>query len=950
MTRKYLWLVLCAAILCFAACQKAPELTITSPSSIELSADGSTGTITFTANRDWKASCSDSWVSVSPSSGTASDGPVTVTVRCNANTTYDDRTATVTIKMEELSQTVTVRQPANLGIVLPTQSFDLQSDSKTIELEVQANVQYTVSTSADWIKQTGTKGLTSTKLTFSIAENKTYDSREGKITIKPQQGNVQEQVVTVRQAQKDALNVEKTSYEMPYGGGGIEIKVEANVSFDVTPNVNWIHYVETKALSSSTIYLTVDENETYSAREGKIEISQKNGTLKHTVTVKQAGRIAVTSIELNKTELKLEEGASETLTATVKPDNATDKTVTWSSSDENVATIDASGKVTAIKKGSATITAQAGEKTAKCTVTVYKEIPVSSIELDKTSLSLVVGDEVTLNATVKPDDATDKTVTWSSSDSSIATVDANGKVTAMKEGTATITAKAGEAKATCIADISSNQNIVFADPSLKQCLVGKFDSNGDGELSYEEAAAVKDFSDAVTIKTAASFDEFRFFTGLQEIPLLCFASWTNLSSIILPPSISSIADKAFFECTNLSSLVIPGSVTSIGAWCFSNCKSLTSIAIPNGVKVLENNVFSNCSSLVSITIPNSVTKIDYNAFSNCSELKSITIPSGIECISSYVFMGCKSLSEIMIPISVTRIEDYAFGECSGLSEITIPNSVLTIGNGAFAGCTGLSTITIPNSITSISERSFNGCIGLSEITIPNSVESIGDSAFRGCTSLAEIAIPNSVTRIGNYAFGGCSSLSEVTTPNSAISIGNSAFKECKNLRSVTLQEGLEYIGESIFSGCERLTTISLPNSLKIISEDAFGLCISLSEIAIPNSVTEIRSSAFGYCTNLQSVVIQEGVTYIGSMAFSNCTKLSSITIPGSVSRIGNGAFAECNNLSFAKVLPTVPPTLEMNSGFNGEYPIYVPDSSVDTYTQSWSVYSGRIYPISAFNQ
>lgn len=444
-----LFLAILGIIFGLFSCQKAPELTLSGPSSIELSADGSKSSFTITANRDWTARSSESWIIISPSSGTASDGPITITVSCAANTTYDDRTATITVTMEELTQTVSVRQPANLGIVLPTQSFDLQSDSKTIEVEVQANVQYTVSTSADWIKQTGTKGLTSKKLTFSIAENKTYDPREGKITIKPQQGNVQEQVVTVRQAQKDALNVEKTSYEMPYGGGGIEIKVEANVSFDVTPNVNWIHYVETKALNSSTIYLTVDENETYSAREGKIEISQKNGTLKHTVTVKQAGRIAVSSIELNKTELKLEEGATETLTATVKPDNATDKTVTWSSSDANIATVDDAGKVTAIKAGTATITAQAGEKTAKCTVTVYKEIPATSVDISKSTLSLIAGDEVTLTATPKPDNTTETSVTWTSSNGNVATVDANGKVKAIAKGNAVITAKVGSVSNTC---------------------------------------------------------------------------------------------------------------------------------------------------------------------------------------------------------------------------------------------------------------------------------------------------------------------------------------------------------------------------------------------------------------------------------------------------------------------------------------------------------------------
>lgn len=78
-------------VICFAACQKAPELSLSSPATVELSADGSSDTITFTANRDWTASCSDSWIHVSPSSGSATDGLITVSVRCDANTTYDDR-------------------------------------------------------------------------------------------------------------------------------------------------------------------------------------------------------------------------------------------------------------------------------------------------------------------------------------------------------------------------------------------------------------------------------------------------------------------------------------------------------------------------------------------------------------------------------------------------------------------------------------------------------------------------------------------------------------------------------------------------------------------------------------------------------------------------------------------------------------------------------------------
>ena len=167
-------------------------------------------------------------------------------------------------------------------------------------------------------------------------------------------------------------------------------------------------------------------------------------------TPSQPQVVAVSSVSLDKTSVSLNVGESVTLAATVKPDNATNKTVSWSSSNASVASVDASGKVSAVAEGTATITAKAGDKTATCSVTVTKKVvAVESVTLDKSSLELNEGETATLAATVKPDNASDKTVTWSSSKTSVATVDANGKVTAVAEGTATITAQAGDKTASC---------------------------------------------------------------------------------------------------------------------------------------------------------------------------------------------------------------------------------------------------------------------------------------------------------------------------------------------------------------------------------------------------------------------------------------------------------------------------------------------------------------------
>ena len=164
--------------------------------------------------------------------------------------------------------------------------------------------------------------------------------------------------------------------------------------------------------------------------------------------------VTVTGVSLNKTTLTLNIGASETLTATVAPADAANKKVTWMSGNEAVATVDANGKVTGVKAGEATITVttEEGGKTATCKVTVEAAtIAVTGVTLNKTELTLEVDDSETLTATVAPDDATNQNVTWKSDNPEIVTVDANGKVTgvAIGEATITVTTEDGGKTATC---------------------------------------------------------------------------------------------------------------------------------------------------------------------------------------------------------------------------------------------------------------------------------------------------------------------------------------------------------------------------------------------------------------------------------------------------------------------------------------------------------------------
>ena len=153
--------------------------------------------------------------------------------------------------------------------------------------------------------------------------------------------------------------------------------------------------------------------------------------------------VRVSAIELSESEKTVFVGDTFTITATVKPEDAFNRTVTWSSSDPSIATVDENGTVTAIAKGEAIITAESADGVkAECKVTVEKK--VAAIELSESEKTVFVGDTFTITATVKPDNAWNRTVTWSSSDPSIATVDENGTVTAIAEGEAIITAESAD--------------------------------------------------------------------------------------------------------------------------------------------------------------------------------------------------------------------------------------------------------------------------------------------------------------------------------------------------------------------------------------------------------------------------------------------------------------------------------------------------------------------------
>lgn len=308
------------------------------------------------------------------------------------------------------------------------------------------------------------------------------------------------------------------------------------------------------------------------------------------------------------------------------------------------------------------------------------------------------------------------------------------------------------------------------------------------------------------------------------------------------------------------------------------------------VTSIENKAFYNCIFLYSVIIGNNVTLIWPDAFSGCYNMKSVVIGNSVTTIGAAAFQGCRALHSITIPNSVTVLSYYAFDGCDGLNSVIIGNSVTTIGNYAFQDCRELSSITIPNSVTSIGNSAFRGCFNLALISLSNSLTSIGDYAFWDCWALTSIAIPNNVASIGQNAFYGCKSLNSVyitdletwckikfmDSDSNPLCHAHHLFLNGKEIKDLVIPYGVTSIGDFSFFDCWGLTSVMIPTSVTSIGYSAFDGCSGLTTIMIPSNVKSIGCYAFFNCCDLTTITIGSGIKTIKERAFGQCFELTDV--------------------------------------------------------------------------
>lgn len=839
--------------------------------------------------------------------------------------------ALITVKTEDggktASCTVTVKEK-----IIPVESITLDQSEKTLNIGETVTLKATVSPENATNKNISWSSDKTDVAT--VDENgKVSANSVGTATIKATAGDKSDTcTITVKQeVAATGVKILNAPETLDYG---TPLKLEAKVIPDTATNqeVTWS--------SNKDSIATIDKDgNVKTVGDGDVTFTVKTEDGGHEASctikiVKTGEEVAVTGVSLDKSTLKLNKGARGKLTATVEPTNATNPAVSWSSSKQEVATVDGEGNVSAVGGGTATITVTTveGGLTATCEVTV--NVPVNGVSLDKEKAEMPVSGTLQLIATVLPEDASNKNVKWISTNTSVATVDSTGLVTAIAKGNAKIIVETEDGKRTdsCEVTVSVPVESVSVNPATAELIV-------DRTLTLKAEVLPKEANQSVvwssTDDKVATVDENGIVTarakGTATITATADGGKKASCNITVGTDNDGILKYSFNDGSKKAKIVgyEEAGITNAGG-------KVTIPAEYMGYEVtrIENNTFEGCKALTELTIEGSV-DIGALAFKNCTELGSVNLGEKVKAIRYNAFEGCSSLNEIVIPNSVTSIGSDAFRNCSNLTEVTIGSGIVyaaDASSNAFLYCP----------ITSFDCNSpaakfdiwftadvYKKMYTPADLVIADFYTSIENYAFDGHEEiLLSVDIKatekdgkwKGVEKIGNIAFANCSKLTRVVIPDSVTSdIYPGMFRGCNNLKYVTIGKNVPSIEPNTFDGFPivdfNCTSSAGENVLITFKKEAYVEKGEPADLIMENFYTSIDSSALQENTNLKKITISSNITEIPWYTFDNCTNLDSVIMDGAeITKIGQYAF---RNTKISKIkIPETVTTIE-NNAFTG---------------------------------
>ncbi len=385
-------------------------------------------------------------------------------------------------------------------------------------------------------------------------------------------------------------------------------------------------------------------------------------------------------------------------------------------------------------------------------------------------------------------------------------------------------------------------------------------------------------------------------------------------------------------------------VTLIDTLAFEKCSEVTSIVVPDTVTSIGMDTFRGCSKLKKVTLPNTITSIGLDAFAECSSLNYINIPTSLTKIELGTFNGCSSLTDIVIPSSVTTIETDAFFGCTGLTTVNLSLSLVKITPSAFAGCSKLTSLSIASGNTAFT--SVDG------ILYSKDKSTLVIYPWGKVTS--SVTIADHVKTIGPWVFAGISNLKSIVFPSGLTSIGNNAFRET-GLTNVTIPGTVKSIDYNVFEKCSSLTSLILSEGVQEVDTFAFSQCNSLQSVRIPGTMTRVESSTFQNCGSLTTISMVNGVQTIGRDAFNGCSSLKEIYMPSTIKTIEKGAFQKCPALK-SMWFYGYPPNIDWNAvdyqkdvkddvtHHFSQVTLYYPRALEDSWVNEWDYWGWDIEP------
>lgn len=482
--------------------------------------------------------------------------------------------------------------------------------------------------------------------------------------------------------------------------------------------------------------------------------------------------IPVSNIILNKKSLTLKEGSSGILQVIISPASAKNKNVTWQCSNAKVATVNDKGAVTAISVGYATITAKTedGGIKAKCRVKV-NPVPVASVSLNRSDVTLIEGASDTLVAVVSPDNAKNKNIKWESSDENVATVDDKGKVTARQTGKTniTVTTKDREKKATCAVTISLGKVSVNGE-NMQSFELGKLSNlfkSGSKEIAVKSLVFGQACINGTDVNAIKSQHATLETLNMLESTIVEGGTAIKFGTLYTQATPYVIGDFMFYGMSQLKTVLLPKNTLHIRRLAFHDCPKISSYNIPEGVKYFKRHVFSRAIA-TSVNLPASLNPdlSEYGFKALGENISSISVASANSSI--------KSVSGVVYSKDGKKLYFFPHGKGGTFS---VPSGVIILKKNCFSD-TKLTTLTLPASLTTIESYAISFSKTISSLTIPVGVTQMGSNAIYNNSALKKITVlatkPPACSGDGSKIINALEGLEEIFVPAASVNAYKSA--------------------------------------------------------------------------------------------------------------------------------------------------------------------------------